>query len=192
MRAVFGLVGLLITVGVIVLVMKYAFLPHTEQVATSGREAREEARQIAGVSQTGGRVADSVKFEPFEEGSRLTGLRVAAVIPGTSYQSFYGLELGDIIDQIGPQFVRDIGDTGLAESLAYEAYQRQWELGVRRNMRRYMLPSQRELAAGNSADMQRKPLQQQSADPTPLPAEPPRDTRSPLQRQLDTIQQHGQ
>ena len=117
MRFAFGLAGILITLGVIVMIMHYAYLPETQQVISSGNQAREVVQQIAGVdTNVGGRVSDNITLEPAYAGSRLIGITVKTVVAGSSFATFYGIRNGDLIDQIGPQSVRDIGDAELAKA----------------------------------------------------------------------------
>lgn len=216
MRAAFGLVGLLITVGVVVVIWHYATLPYTQQVMSQGQMAQQQAEQLAGIDSGGGRVSMYVDLQPYApDGGKIRGLKVIKMMPGSSYQSYYGLAVNDIIEQIGPQTVRDIDDGELAKSLAMEAYQRQWELGILRNNQRFTLPSQKALAAAAAGPLApaalapanlaapatpststpppvatQAPAQPAAPQPTQPPPPPP-DTRSPLQRQLDNIREAG-
>ena len=57
MRAIFGLVAILIFVGVLVWFLYAMYLPYVKTVTTVGRKAQDQAAQIAGVdNQAGGRV----------------------------------------------------------------------------------------------------------------------------------------
>ena len=64
MRMAFGLGGLLVTIGVIVLILNYAILPYNKTVIQKGQNAREQAEQIAGVKD-GMRAMDSIKLAVF-------------------------------------------------------------------------------------------------------------------------------
>lgn len=205
---VFGILGLLGLLIAMVLFFSYSYLPYTQQVVTSGKSAQERAEQMAGHdSAIGGRVTDQVKFEPVMTGSRLMAIRVRSIAPGSSYQQHFGIQPNDIIERIGPQTVRDIGEEEMANDLAVEAYQRQWDLAIVRNGRRFTLPQDAAAAAQFASPQvitpgQPNPQQtvqqpaagvpspQQPAQPAP-PRNPNNDGSSPLQRQLDAITNYG-
>ena len=194
MRFVFGLGGILISIGVIVMIMHYAYLPQTQQVITSGNQAREVVEQIAGVdTNLGGRVSDNITLEPAYAGSRLIGITVKTVAPGSSYVTFYGIRNGDLIDQVGPQSVRDIGDAELTKAQIIESYQRKWELGVQRGGQHLILPIPQPRPATPPPPPQPviAPPPTPAPQPTPQPAKPKEPYVSPLQRQLDAIQGAG-
>jgi len=211
----FGLIGILGALVALVLFMSSSYLPYTQQVVSKGQSAQEQAEQMAGLdSQFGGRVTDHVSFEPVQRGGRLFGLAVRNVTPGSSYQAYYGIRAGDVIDQIGPQMVRDM-DEEMAKALAIEAYQRRWDLGIHRGGRRFVLPAEMSAAAAvpavqplapnvaptggaltpNVTPAQAQQPQQQpqptaAAQDSDQPAQTPRRPEpyvSPLHRQLNAI-----
>lgn len=202
MRAIFGLVGVLGFLVAAVIVMN-TYLSHTQVVLKAGGDAREQAEQIAGIdTNAGGRVSDNVKLESYAVGGKLRGLKVISITPGSSYQTHYGIQPNDIITRIGPQTVRDIDDGGMAIALAYEAYQRQWDLEVQRGNQTLTLPQQKSAmpvvpATPTNATPQ-APGQQTAQQPGQQPAQPAQPAkpqepyRSPLYRQLDAIQNAGQ
>lgn len=203
MRAIFGLVGLLGVLIAVIMFWNYAYLPHTQQVLKSGRSAQEQAQQMAGIdSNLTGRVSDHVRLEPVLSGGKLRGLLVKSIAVGSSYQTHYGLQANDVIDQIGPQMVRDFDDSEMATIMAYEAYQRQWELGVMRNNKHLTLP----LPAGTlpptvttpptpaapTAQAPQAPTPQPSQQPpTQAPPQQPEPYQNPLYRQLNAIKNAG-
>lgn len=209
MRAAFGLVGILAFLVAIILIWHFAYLPYTQTVLKSGKSAREQVEQMAGVDTTvGGRVSDNVKFEPVMAGSKLRGLQVKSIALGSSYQSHYGILLNDVIEQVGPQTVRDIDDAEMAKALAYEAYQRQWELGVIRNGQHLMLPQPKQVVSPLTPAAPGMPAAPGTPAATPgqaaAPAngqpgqaaqpvkQPEKPYQSPLNRQLDAITNYGQ
>ena len=194
MRAFFGLIGILVTIGVIAMIWAYAVLPYNTIVIQKGQAAQQQAQQIAGFDELGGRVTQHVSFEPIYVGGKLRSLRVTRIQPGSSYGDYYGLAVDDVIEEIGPQTVRDIGEDGMARDLAYEAYQRQWDLVVVRSGQRFVLPRD----AAQAATLLPSPAQplavQPAAPPAGRPARPPRPdphqplrhtSESPIQRQLE-------
>jgi hypothetical protein len=199
MRAAFGLVSLLVCA----LIILWVYSQYTVQVASSGTAAREQAEQIAGVdSSLGGRTSDHIGFDAYYQGSKLQSMQVKRITPGSSFQTYYGLQANDYIDQIGPQSVKDVGDAEMAKALAIEAYQRKWDLGIWRNGKHFMLPEQKAIAAPAAAISAVPGLPANSVQPIPAqpaaqPAQPAQPAKqapyvSPLQRQLDAITNHGQ
>lgn len=195
MRAAFGLVSLLVCA----LIIAYVYSQYTAQVASSGMQGRQQAEQIAGVdSNLGGRTSDHISLDAYYQGSKLQSMQVKRITPGSSYQTYYGLQANDYIDQIGPQTVRDIADPEMAKALAIEAYQRKWDLGIWRNGRHFMLPDQKAMAApagtasvvpGIAPNAVPPAPGQPAAQPAGQPAQPVKQAPyvSPLQRQLDAI-----
>lgn len=204
MRAGFGLVSLLVTLGIIAILWRTTTIPTLQQ----GMHARSEAEQIAGIDQSGVRVTKTVVFQPVVSQGRLLGLQVQTMQPGSSYGSFYGIAPGDVIETIGPQTVRDIGDEETAKALAYEAYQRQWDLGIIRNNRKYVLPGDAAMAANplpspaaqtaagaNAAPGVQAAANSPAAQPGQAagqPAADPQKTGSPLYDQLNAIRNYNQ
>ena len=192
MRAAFGLVSILGVLIAAIYFMSSAYLPYVQKVGEQGHAAQTRVEQIAGIDPTlGGKVSQHLAFSPVERGGKLYGLNVTTSDPGAIYTRYYGLEVNDVIVEVGPQVVRDM-DEQTAEALALEAYQRKWELGVVRNGQRLMLPQ-------SSAALSPQPLNvQPNAQPGPTaqapavqppatPAAPMKRNISPLQRQLDAI-----
>lgn len=211
MRA-FGILGVLGLLVAMVLFFSYAYLPYTQQVVSSGQTASSQAEQMAGLDSTvGGRVTDHLKLDPVVSGNRLMAMQVRSITPGSSYQKYFGVMANDRIEQIGPQTVRDIGDEGMAQALAVEAYQRKWDLVIVRNGQRFTLPQDAAAAAAvanaqvitPAAPQQPAPQQPagQVAQPAPgaqpgqpaqpAPKNPNSDGSTPLQRQLDAITNYG-
>ena len=193
MRAAFSLVGLLVTVGILALMWSH----YTAEVAPTAIHAQKQAQQIAGVDTAlGGHAAQHLTFEPADVAGKLKYLRVASIDSGSAYQTFYGLQANDYIDQIGPLMVRDL-DEGTATAMAQEAYQRQSELGVWRNGQHFMLPEQKAQAARFATPApapQPAAVPQPAAGPAPAAAQQPQPQPqpqqpyvNPLHRQLDAI-----
>ena len=181
MRLAFGLLGILGTLIAIALFWGFAYLPYTQQVVSSGQSAQTRVEQMAGLdTQLGGRVSEHIVFEPVERGGRLAGLAVKSIGPGSSYQAYYGIQPGDVIDQVGPQMVRDL-DVEMAKALALESYQRKWELGVYRVGKRYMLPT----------DMARLPGAAPAAQPGQI-AQPAQSAVAPQPNQPAPVSVPGQ
>src|SRR5437763_15615497 len=129
MRAGFGLVGLLITIGVIVWFMYKIELPHDQAVISAGRKATEQVNQIAGNATDGSmRFDDSLSLSMQENSSgKLDSILVTSVVPTGPAVTYFGLQKGDVIVAIETHGnrtkVREIGEPGMAAAQLTEAYQ---------------------------------------------------------------------
>lgn len=169
MRYVFGLAGLLITIGVIVMILHFAVLPYNKAVLDKGRDARDEAEQLAG-EKNGMRTGESIKIEPQNNGEgKPVSLLVTSIVAGGPMESYFGLKRYDTITEINGLRVKDQNDGELSVAMALEAYQRKQTLTVVRDGQTLTLPAQ--------------PVA------TPVGAKPAKSTDG-LQGQLDAIQQN--
>src|SRR5829696_19256 len=145
MRMAFGLVSVLVTIGIIILVMSLMLDKSTGSIPVALR-AREEAKQIAGVGQDGEAATRSAYFAQGESNGKFDRLIVQHVVRGGAYDTYFGLKLGDEvvgIEQSGSMMkVNDIsnGDPDLARALISDAYARQQRIIVIRNGERVTLP----------------------------------------------------
>jgi hypothetical protein len=183
MRAIFGLVAILIFVGVLVWFLYAMYLPYTKTVTTVGRHAQDQAAQIAGIdNQNGGRVSDSIALVADRKNGKLEGILISAINPGSAFQKYFGVMTGDVIVEIETsgslQKIPEIanGDDELPKDMIVEAYQRKNRLVVLRNGQRLTLPAAPAPAPAPVAT-------QQPAAPAP--------SKSPLQTQIDTLQKIG-
>lgn len=164
MRMAFGLVSLLVAVGIIL----WLYGNYTAPVAKQGSAAREQAQQMAGRDETGAAATESLTLEPRQRSGKVDGMRVASITPGGAMATFYGLRQDDIILQAGDMPFTDPvgGDVELAEAMLLEAYKAQKPLRVLRGTEQITLP-----APAGSAN---------APPPQPGPA-------GGLQKQLDQI-----
>ncbi|HZZ44956.1 MAG TPA: PDZ domain-containing protein [Tepidisphaeraceae bacterium] len=170
MRVAFGLLGLLVTIGVIVLILHFAVLPYDKTVIEKGRDAQNQAEQMAG-QKDGMRTTDSIKLEPQSNAAgKPVSLLVTSIVDGGPMESYFGLKRNDTITEINGMKVRDENDGELAVSLALEAYQRKQPLTVVRDGKTLTLPAPITPSAANPAN--------------------PKPTGG-LQGQLDAIQNAG-
>lgn len=175
MRAAFGLVGVLITVGVIVwFLSKGGGLDHTQQVLKSGETAREEASQFAGQDpETGQRASQSAELEGLNSGGKLAGLLVAQISAGGAYEKYFGLKRDDTIVAVeyqgAKQTMKDMIDEETARTHVATAYQMKGYVYVVRDEKEIRLPAVAPQAPRSAG-------------------EPKKDSGSPLQQQLDAIQ----
>lgn len=182
MRMAFGLAGILITIGVIVMVLNYAILPYNQTVVKEGNKAREEAEQLSG-QQDGMRTSESVTLEPQASGGRTTSLLVTRLVTGGPMETYFGLKRNDSIVEVSGMKVRDLNDGEMAVAQALEAYQRKGTLTVVRDGRTITLPNQTAAGTAATAGTAAAPqAPQQGAGQTEGSG------GSSLQNQLDAIQ----
>jgi len=176
MRAMFGLVGILLVVGVIVYWMGApgGELDQARTTIKTGEVAREQVNQISGHdSATGGLAMNSATFEMLTSNAKPASLEVKDVIADGAYARYFGLQKGDVITAIEYQglkrAVKELDDTRDGRDQVAEAYQRHGTLTIKRKGQEMTLPV---------------------AAPPPAPGLPPsQQPRNSVQRQLEQIQQ---
>jgi hypothetical protein len=164
MRALFGLVSLLVVVAIVV----WLFASYNSGVSGPARQAQNEAAQIAGTDlETGGRASDSAEVDLVTAGGKPDSILVTKVTPGGAYERYFGLKTEDTILQIGPLPVKGhpaISSTEDAGNFLLDAYQKKQPLVVVRDGQQITLP-QAGQAKQQPAPAQDKgssdPLQQQ-------------------------------
>ena len=141
MRAGFGLVGLLITIGVIVWLMNTT-LTHDKAAMESGRKATETVNQISGRSQDGSmRFSESLEIDIIRTGGKVNNILVVDLKEGGPADTFYGLKKDDCIIELGPLSVRDqITSKEEARDFLSDAYQRSQPIVVVRREQKITLP----------------------------------------------------
>lgn len=166
MRWIFGLGGILVTLLVIVILLSAKGGPGDYMVVTlkEGKNAQEEARQLAGIGDDGMKTKDSIVMDADGTGSRTNAIVVTSIVAGGPMQLHFGLMANDRIVEVGPQRVRDIDDPEMAKAMTLEAYQRQWTLIVERNGQKLALPGGIPVDGPVAA-----PVATPAATPTPSP-----------------------
>jgi hypothetical protein len=190
MRAIFGLVGILVTVGVIVWWMgSGGGLSQTQATLHAGGKAREEVSQIGGMdTQTGERADKSADLDVITSGGKLSGILVTSVDPGGAYARYFGLKPNDTIIAIeyqgNRQNMRDFnGDSDMAKIQVMESYSKHGTLVVLRSD-----------ANGNSSEITLpEDPKKAAAAAKPVAAQQGKGngggSHDEMQQQLDTIQQ---
>lgn len=107
MRAGFGLVSVLICIGVIAfLIGKGGWFDSANSKET--KDAKETVNQIAGNSRDGSmKFMDSLTVDPESKGGKIIAVNVTGVVAGGPAETAYGLKEGDAILEIGPLAVKD-------------------------------------------------------------------------------------
>jgi C-terminal processing protease CtpA/Prc len=131
MRGIFGLVGLLVTLGVVIMIWHTYSLPAAKQAIT----AKKQVEQRFG-SNTSEGLADaksSIDLEDVQKGNHFDSLLVKSVTAGGPMATDFGLVAGDSIVAIGGLRTRDMNDAEEARDKLFEAKLRQTPLSVIRN-----------------------------------------------------------
>jgi hypothetical protein len=172
MRAMFGLVALLVGVAVLF----WVFTKNTAETLRVSKPMHDEAQQMSGRGQDGQSAENSFQVEPQQRGSQLDALLVTDVTPGGAADTYYGLKKGDRIVSIstgaGLQKVNDAsnGDPGMAKAmLAQYSFGGSLPILVQRNGQQLTLPASAAQAAATNAPA--NPAQAQQ--PGQAPAQPP-------------------
>jgi hypothetical protein len=163
MRAIFGIVSLLVVVAIIV----WWAASSTSSISGPASKARDEAAQIAGTDpETGGRASESAQIDLVTAGGKPDSILVTKVVPGGAYEKYFGLKTDDTILQVGPLAVKghpSISSADDAKDFLQEAYQRQQQLVVVRDGQQITLPAagQPQAPAQGQGQGSTDPLQQQ-------------------------------
>ena len=129
MKYGFGLVGLLVVVGIVL----YLQAQSATVVTQAAKPARETVEQIAGVG-----MKESFVVEVAEDNGRFTGLTVKSIVAGGPMAKMYDLLAGDVVVGIGPFTPRDT-DAEMMQAQLLELGARNNDLIVLRNGERVTL-----------------------------------------------------
>src|SRR5688572_16215212 len=132
MRMAFGLVSVLVVLGIIVFIMKS--VEHPADTVRRLEPVKEDARQLAGQDKSGMKASESITLDPRMRGSKLEGMLVTWLVAQGPMQAYFGLQVNDVIVEIAGMKVGDVSnnDGSLAEAMIWEAYQRRQALTVLR------------------------------------------------------------
>jgi C-terminal processing protease CtpA/Prc len=161
MRTMFGLVGLLVAIGVIVAMWS---VNHPADTVRQAEPAKRTVEQLAGVDADGMRAKDSIRLDPVVKDGKLRYVLVDSIMAGGPMEKYFGLKRNDSIVSACNIDFRD-QDGEMAIELIMRAYQTKAPLIVQRDGKRIQLP----LPAGQ--------------DTTPAG----RENSSPIHKQLDAI-----
>jgi hypothetical protein len=166
MRAIFGLVGILAVVGVIVWWMSQGGGTNLQNVAATRKQATEQASQIAGRdAETQEAAYRSAELEGLSPGGRITGILVVKLNPGGAYERYFGLKRNDTIVAIeyngNRQNVKDINDEDMAKTQVFEAYRFKGKVYVVRDEKEIGLPVETAAKPSGSGEKPKDEIQQQ-------------------------------
>ncbi len=137
MRAAFGLIGILATLGVLILILAGpgGYLQHSQTAIKAGRKGTAEVNVIAGNAPDGTvRAIDTITFNlERTQAGKLRGLLVVAIVPDGAMAQRYDLKVNDLITEFGPVSFDIVQDHSDAEAFLTDAYQRGSPLTVMRD-----------------------------------------------------------
>ena len=165
MRAIFGLVGILAVIGVIVWWMSQGGAQNLQNVAAAKKKATEQASQFAGRdAETREAAYQSAELEGVSPGGKLVGILVVKITSGGAYEKYFGLKRNDTIVaveyQSNRQNVREINDEDMAKAQVFEAYRHKGKVVVMRDEKETALPVETAAKTG-SGEKPKDELQQQ-------------------------------
>ena len=161
MRAIFGLVGLLVVIGVIVV---FWSVFHPADIVRMSESPKQQAEQIAGVDRSGNRAKDSISLDPVLKDGKLRYVLVEKIVAGGAMERYYGLKRGDAIIEASHLDLKD-QDGEMAIELIHKGYQSKATIVVIRDGKHIQLP------------------QEPGTEATPAKT----DSNSPIHQQLDAI-----
>jgi hypothetical protein len=177
MRAAFGLVGLLVVIGVIVWIMGApgGYLDKTRADLKAADKAKQQVNVIAGNSRDGEYpFRKTITIDLATSGGKTQGLLVTSINSAGPGATYYGLQKGDVVIDLGQMGPVKNQTWSADEALDWldDAYRKQQQLIVVRNGQTITLPQ----APG-------------TATPAPVNANGANSSNSnPLGQQLDAIQ----
>ncbi len=141
-----GLLSLLIVVAI----MFYLFAGPTGPggssyggtLAEKNREAREDVNRFAGQGVDGRRMSETLTLEPFPERGPMRGVRVVTIEADGTAATNFGLQVGDVIRQIGPNELGGpiITSVDAANDFIDDAFARGMKLTIERDGVELVLP----------------------------------------------------
>jgi hypothetical protein len=160
MRMAFGLVGLLVVIGIIVWILSAAYLPHTQQVLATKKKIEPQVQQITGHSADGEDARQSIKLDSETSGGKMTSVVVTQITAGGGMEKYFGLQKGDSIVAIATQGgaempVKEMASAAEAKDYLLTSYQNQQHIVVMRGDQKITLPA----AGGDSSSSLEKQLQ---------------------------------
>ena len=178
MRMAFGLVSLLVTIGVIAWIMHSVELPYTQSSVKAMQDTQQFTNQLSGVDDKGIIITDTVSlFADTRNDGKLQDLQVTQVLPNSPLLTKYGLKVNDVIVAVidGHTVRTDLNglnDEQAGRDAIRDAYSTGGQIVVQRGDDRLTLP----LAAAPVAP---QPMAQNNQSPKPAPAaQPPQQNPS--------------
>lgn len=185
MRAAFGVVSLLIVIGVIVWFMGApgGHLDQTQQALEARERVTPQVQAMGGRDAQGRRLSETIELELQHSGGQIDSILVLRVEEDSAAVERWGLRRSDSIIAIGPMPVRGnlmITSNTDAAIMLEDAFARNLGLTVVRQGREIQLPQAPVLPTAQTSP--------DASTPSPASDQPVQRRESPLHRQLDAIQ----
>ena len=137
MRMAFGLVSLLVVLGIIMLLFSTYQAPMLKQ----GKTMRDDAQQLAGRDENNAPVTHAVTLDAQDRAGKMEAAVVTGIVGGSTLETHYGLQKGDLIVQLGQVAVKgNIHSADEAKDFLLYAYQRNEPVVVLRGGEQLTLP----------------------------------------------------
>jgi hypothetical protein len=199
----FGLISILVTLGVVVLIMKVFYLPYTEASLNAQKKSQTQIEQIGGITDTGKRVEDTYTLFADVHNGKLLDFQVTHIDADSPMHKAFGLEENDVI--LAAWDAHDVKtdiagntDQKTAELAVREAYTGQsagaGKLMIQRGEQRLIVPGNKLVdERGNPILTAETPAAKTPAAnntpaaPAPQPAktDPPADDNDPMKQLRD-------
>ena len=145
MRGGIGLVSLMVTMAIILYLLAgkgCGGQSYLQTVMNVKKEHEPQAQQWGGKGPDGRPFTETFAFEAWPESGRLQGLEVTSVDPAGPAATFYGIQPGDIIVNIGPHEVGGpiVGSVPAGNDFLIDAFSKSYPLTVRRGETQLTLP----------------------------------------------------
>src|SRR4051794_13420970 len=162
MRMAFGLVSLLVVLAIILLLFSVYEAPMLKQT----KSTRQQAQQIAGRDEDNAPVTDSITLDGQDRNGRMEGAVVTSIVPGSTIETHYGLQPGDVILEMGQLTVRDyMSSADEAKDFLLKAYQENRPVVVMRGPARMTLPMEKAMRNAAASAVPPPPAPSPTADP---------------------------
>ncbi|MDP9173707.1 MAG: hypothetical protein M3O30_07555 [Planctomycetota bacterium] len=190
MRAAFGLAGILVSLGVIVLIMRSFYLPHTEAVLKARDQAQQETSQWSGRdAETGKPIEQTYALFPDNRSDgKLADFQVSHIDADSPMAKMFGLKENDVIlaawdsHDVRTDIVGS-ADPDSAKLSIRDAYTGAGKLFVQRDDKKMILPGEKPADdRGNLLETTPANQSPQAKDAQPPAAKPdaPADDNDPL------------
>lgn len=168
---VFGLVGILVTMFVIILIIKYAYGPNMSAVAHANDQAKSEVQQFGGMTADHRDVTTTYKlFADTNANGKLLDFQVADIDADSPMATYFGLKTNDVIlsaEHNAVEFkMNQQDDEESAKFAIRDAFTMQGHLVVQRGDMKLTLP----MAPGSAAPVAVAPAN--SSTPATSPSQP--------------------
>ena len=192
MRMAFGLVSLLVVLGIIMLLFSTYQAPMLKQ----GKTMRDDAQQLAGRDENNEPVHHAVTLDAQDRAGKMEAAVVTGITAGSTLEKHYGLQKGDVIVELGQVTVKgNIHSADEAKDFLLYAYQRNEPVVVLRGGERLSLPMP---APARNAAATVGPAAESPTAAAADAAQPPAQEQPPqkkpaggLEGQLDLIRNAG-